>query len=163
MKQYTFSPPSSINGIQGVDLTSNIIINKGPLKLNIDLKDSNIGNHNIIKLDLNFKDSSDESDNVFENYIFLEERPNFTNVFSHIYNTSKTSKYEIKYKPEIIITFSNFKTYTYVLDIRIYKDSFYSKHKRLDINSAQFVDDVNDTMFLVCKNMNGDKFNILVK
>lgn len=163
MKLYTFTPSSDNNGINGSNLTSITIRNKGPLKLNVDLSDINIGDHNIIRVQLDFADVNNTNDNVDRNFIFLEEGSNFKSPFSHIYNPSQTNRYSANYKPKVVITFSNFNIYSYILDVRIYKESFYNKHKRFNIISGQFVDDVNDSMFLVCDNINGDKFNVVVK
>jgi hypothetical protein len=163
MKEYTFSPSSGKNGMSGSDLTSTTIRNKGPLKLNIDLKQINTGNSDIIRVQLDFADKNNINDNIDRNYIFLNERPNFELPFSHIYFPSQTNSYSALFKPKIILTFSNFNIYTYILDVRLYKESFYTKHGRLRIISGQFVDDVDDSMFLVCNNINGDKFNVVVK
>ena len=163
MKRYTFTPSSDKNGISGSDLTSITIRNKGPLNLNIDLSDINIGNHNIIRVQLDFADKNNTNDNIDKNFIFLSERPNFKSPFTHVYNPSQTNSYSANYKPKLIITFSNFNIFTYILDVRIYKESFYGKYRRLNIISAQFVDDANDSMFLVCDNISGDKFNVVVK
>jgi hypothetical protein len=163
MKLYTFTPSANNNGINGSNLTSITIRNKGPLKLDVDLSDINTGDYNIIRVQLDFADINNINDNVDRNFIFLEERPNFKIPFSHTYNPSQTNKYSASYKPKIVVTFSNFNIYSYILDVRIYKESFYNKHKRFNIVSGQFVDDLGDSMFLVCDNMYGDKFNVVVK
>jgi hypothetical protein len=47
--------------------------------------------------------------------------------------------------------------------VKIAKESFYSEYENLEIGAAQFVDNVQNSVFAIIDTAKGDNFNLIVK
>jgi hypothetical protein len=160
MTNYTLSLNPTINGMIGLNYPTNPIIFKGETKLILDLNNLKNGNYDIIELDIDYGDGMR---NIVDKFLFTQSFSSSEAIYSHIYQSVNEVNYYHKYYLTIDITFSNFNKFRNKFDIVMYKDSFYSLHKKFFINSAQFVDDSDNSMFAVIGNDNGDKFNFIIK
>lgn len=160
MKNYTLTLNPAINGMNGLNYPRNPIIFKGETRLILDLNNLKNGVHDIIKVEIDYGDTIG---NVNDKFSFTNSFSSSDVVYSHIYQTSFDPNYYFRYYLNVDITFSNFRKFTNRFDILMYKDSFYSLHKKFSINSAQFVDDSDNSVFAVIGNHNGDKFNFIIK
>jgi hypothetical protein len=163
MKNYTLNLNPSINGLNGFEYPKNPIIFKGESKLNLDLNNLKNGTHDIIQVDIDFDDKNSSDINISDKFSFTNSFSASNPIYSHIYQAVSDTNYYFRYYLTIDIRFSNFTTFRNKFDIVVYKDSFYSLHKKFAINSAQFVDDDDNSMFVVIRNDNGDKFNFIIK
>lgn len=161
MKLYSIELSSSINGLSGTDSHTYSYTVKGPLMFSVDISKANIGLHKIAKLNLSFGDDNNKSNDVSLDFINFDSLTQ--SVYNHIYYPTNSRSLYTNYFPTLTITFSNFKKYTYKFNLLVYKESFYDKSKRFKIDSAQFIDDNYDSVFVVVTDVNGDKFNIAVK
>jgi hypothetical protein len=163
MKNYTINLNPNINGMDGMSYPRNPIIFKGESKLILDLNNLKNGIYDIIQVEINYGDNSGIRSIVSDKFLFTTSFSSSKAIYEHIYQPVIDDNYYFKYYLDIDITFSNFKKYRNKFDIVMYKDSFYSLHKKLRVNSAQFVDDHDNSMFAVLDNDNGDKFNFIIK
>ena len=163
MKNYTLNLNPSINGLNGLSYPRNPIIFKGETRLILDLNNLKNGTHDIIEVDIDFGDKNSHNINVSDKFSFTNSFSASNPIYLHTYQAVNDTNYYFRYYLTIDVTFSNFRTFRNKFDIVVYKDSFYSLHKKFVINSAQFVDDFDNSMFVVMRNDNGDKFNFIIK
>lgn len=163
MKNYTLTLNPAINGMSGLNYPRNPIIFKGETRLILDLNNLKNGIHDIIGLTIDFDDKNPLNRTIVDKFLFDETFSSSEAIYTHIYEPVNDVNYYFKYYLVVDITFSNFQKFRNKFDIVVYKDSFYSLHKKFVINSAQFIDDDDNSMFTVIGNDNGDKFNFIVK
>jgi hypothetical protein len=163
MNNYTLNLNPNINGTNGLNYPRNPIIFKGESKLILDLNNFKDKVHDVIQIEIDYGDNSGVHSKINDKFLFTTSFSSSKAIYEHLYQPVIDDNYYFRYYLTIDIYFSNFTKYRNKFDIVIYKDSFYSLHKKLRINSAQFVDDADDSMFTVLSNDNGDKFNFIIK
>lgn len=160
MKNYTLTLNPAINGMGGLNYPRNPVIFKGETRLILDLNNLKQGVYDVIQVEIDY---GDNIGNINDKFSFTNSFSSSEAIYSHVYLPSFDPNYYFKYYLNVVITFSNFRKFTNRFDVVMYKDSFYSLHKKFFISSAQFVDDSDNSVFAVIGNDNGDKFNFIIK
>lgn len=132
---------------------------KGETEIVMDFSDFIGSDYDVIKISIDFNDGT--SNHTVE-YDYSNSTKILTDLVTHKYYPSETTD-NIFYYPTIFMTFSNFKRYIVQLPLRITKESFYSKYNKIDISSAQFIDDVENSMLITFRTINGDILNSKIK
>jgi len=160
MKIHTLSLNPNIDGLAGSNYVTTPFTFKGETKFVVDLNNFKNGEYDILQVQIDYGDGIG---NINDKFSFTNLFSSSDVIYSHVYKPTIDENYYFKYYLTIDITFSNFKKFTNKFDIIVYKNSFYSLHNKLTINSAQFVDDSQNSVFAVIGNDNGDKFNFIIK
>lgn len=131
---------------------------KGKTEITYDFEEISSGSNSIIKIIIDFNDSTPllTKDYSFTNKDKIKEIVKHTFIPSPQYQN-------IVYYPTIYVTFSNFSRFVYQTPIKIGKESFYSSYKRLNIASCQFLDNLDDSIFVTLDTSNGDILNLKLK
>lgn len=121
---------------------------------NLTLNLNNLSSNNVVKIICDFKDKTPL---LFKEYnstnkLLLEK-------INH--NYFENSSYQVyTYNTSLSVIYSNFKIHTFKIPVEIIKTSFNSKEGKILVKNAQFVDDLNDSIFLIadgddsCKTFN---------
>lgn len=149
---------SLYNGMDG-GLEEDIRYFKGETEIFFDFSEIGSSGYSIIKI---VSDFGDKTPVYIRNYNYDDSNLIINEPIKHIYLPSPNQD-NVFYYPTFSIFFSNFKKFIYQTPIRITKDSFYSKYKKLTVNSAQFIDDGNDTLFVTLQSLDGDILNVKIK
>ena len=149
---------SAYNGVDGL-FEDKPRYFKGETELIYDFSVVGVGNYSVIKI---IADFNDKSPLYIREFDYLD-KDSITNIpITHKYYPN--SEFDnIFYFPTFYIYYSNFKRFVYQTPIRITKESFYSRYKRLTINSAQFIDDSNNSLFVSFQTREGDILNTKIK
>jgi hypothetical protein len=153
-----FTLSAGYNGVEGT-FEDNPRYFKGETELIFSFSEANSGTYDIIKIVADFNDGSPLYTKEFE---YNDSKAISDIPIKHTYYPISTSD-NIFYYPTFYIYYSNFKKFIYQTPIRITKESFYSKYKRLTVNSAQFVDDFDNSLFLTLQSLDGDILNTKIK
>lgn len=131
---------------------------KGFNEMSFDLSEINISNNPIIKLDIDFNDGSPV---VTKHYNFNDPEK-ITEIITNTYYPNKDTQ-NIIYYPTIFIKFLNGKQFVYQCPIKISKNSLYSQFVQLDVANAQFIDNNENSLFVIFDTKMGDILNIKIK
>jgi hypothetical protein len=112
-----------------------------------------------VKIILDFNDGSPL---YVKDYNFNESNFDIFEPIKHVYNPTNET-YNIIYYPTIFITYSNFTKFIYQIPIKIAKDSFHSNLGKIEIASSQFIDTLDDSIFLTLDTSKGDIINLKIK
>lgn len=155
-KKYTLY--SSLNGEKG-GLEDGLRLFKGETELIFDFSEVGGGLYPIVKLVCDFNDGSD----LYVREYDFENPSNISDeLIKHIFYP-KSYTDNVFYYPTFYIYFSNFNRFVYQTPIRITKESFYSRYKRVTVNSAQLVDDGENSLFVTFQTSDGDILNSKIK
>lgn len=132
---------------------------KGETEISIDLSDAAEGDYYIVKIIVDFNDGTPLH---IREYDVTDHKKITRDYIKHKYYPS--NEYDFKfYYPTIYVTYSNFKQFIYQIPIKILKESFFSSYKNIEIDSCQFVDDENDSVFVNFSDSNGDILRLKIK
>lgn len=136
-----------------------IRIFKGETEISIDLSDAAEGAFYIVKIIVNFNDGSPL---LVKEYDISEHRKIVKDLITHKFYPSSEKDFKYYY-PTVYITYSNFKQFIYQIPIKIMKDSMYSYYKNIEIDSCQFIDDKDNSLFVNFCSINGDILRLKIK
>jgi hypothetical protein len=130
---------------------------KGEIEITFNLKDISEGDYEIINITVDFNDNTP---------LYIREYNFNENIgalpIKHKFKPSLNT-YNIIYYPTIYITFSNFKRFIYQTPILIAQESFYTKYQNLNIANSQFIDNIENSMFVTFDTEYGDILNLKIK
>jgi hypothetical protein len=132
---------------------------KGETEISFDLTDLATGQFSIAKIIINFNDGSPL---LIREYTFGEDKKIVSELIKKTYYPD-TNTYFVVYYPTIYITYSNFNQFLYQTPIRIAKESFFSEYENLTIGATQFVDNTDNSMFVVFDSAKGSNYNLRIK
>lgn len=153
----TYTIPSEYNGIEFA-FGEPIRKFKGITEIFFNINAILSGNKSITKIVIDFNDDTP----IYKRYFSYKNPEEIGNVISHRYHPSDI-EYNIVYYPTMYITFSNFNTLIYQATVKISKESFYSEYKRISVASCQFIDNLDNSMFLTLDTARGDILNLKIK
>jgi hypothetical protein len=153
-----YSLASTYNGLSG-GIEEPIRYFKGSTEISIDLSDAAEGFFSIVKIIIDFNDNSPL---VVREYTYGDPRKVVRDKFSNIYYPDPDF-YHVVYYPTVYITYSNFKQFVYQMPVRISQESFYTEYKNLNIAATQFIDNQDDSTFLILDTAKGDNLNLRIK
>lgn len=154
-KIYTIS--SEYNGLSARYIEP-IRVFKGMTDISYDIEGISSGNTSIIKIIADFNDGTEL---LSLDYSFINQE-SIKIPITHRFKPSEVYQFAIYY-PTIFITFSNFTTFVYQTPLKIAKESFYSEYERLDVASCQFIDNAENSMFVIFDTGKGDILNLKIK
>lgn len=131
---------------------------KGSNELSFDLSEIHTTINPIVKLDIDFNDGSPV---ITKDYNFNYPQK-IAEIITNTYYANNDTQ-NIIYYPTFFIKFLNGKEFVYQCPIKISKNSLYTKFIRLDIANAQFIDDSQNSLFVVFDTKIGDNLNIKIK
>jgi len=131
---------------------------KGVNELLFDVSEANTELNPIIKLDIDFNDGSEV---LTKNYNF--KYPNtIVDVIYKTYYPDKDNQ-NVIYYPTLFLKFLNGKDFVYQCPIKIAKNSFYSEFSTINVAGAQFIDNIENSLFVTLDTGMGDILNIRIK
>lgn len=116
------------------------------------------GSQPITKIVIDFNDDTP----LYIKQLSYTNPQNMGEIISHVYHPTDI-EYNIVYYPTMFITFANLATLLYQITIKISKESFYSEYKRISVASCQFIDNLENSMFLTLDTAKGDILNLKIK
>lgn len=131
---------------------------KGETEIVIDLSDLIGLTHPIIKIEINF---TDDTDLLVKTFSFTETNKLELDLIKHTFYPS-VDAYNVFYYPTITITYLDFSVFKYQMPIKIAQNSFYKECENLYIGNAQFLDDSNNSVFVVMDTAKGNIINKLI-
>lgn len=130
---------------------------KGLTSISFNLTALALGNYYPMSVKIDFGDGSPILERTTS---FMNITGVFGEIYSHEYNASDSIE---SYQPIIYVTYSNFRVFTYRMPINIYKASFFTDCKNLEVGTSQFVDVSSNEMFVSFDTANGDVLNLKLK
>ena len=131
---------------------------KGTSELSFDLSECNTLNNPIVKIDIDFNDGSE----VISRYYNFNYHDKITeNIINLFYPNTDTQN--IIYYPTFFIKFLNGTDFVYQCPIKISKNSFFTNFSNIDIAGVQFIDNIENSLFLTLDTGMGDILNIKIK
>jgi len=159
---YTLSAPSLKEQVDTV-IYEDLRVFKGTTSITYDLQKLYPYSHDIIKLTIDFGDGSIP---IVKNYRFDDITDQNLEILKkpiiHEYIPRSDVDYVVYY-PTLTMRYSNFKTLTIEMPIRLSRPSYYTEYRNLTISSIQFIDDENDSIFTTLQTANGDILNLKIK
>lgn len=131
---------------------------KGISELSFDLSECNTPANPIVKIDIDFNDGSD----VVSKFYNFEYPNKITEVITNVFYPD-TDTQNIIYYPTFFIKFLDGTDFVYQCLIKISKNSFYTDFLNIDIAGAQFIDNIDNSLFLSLQTQIGDILNIKIK
>jgi hypothetical protein len=131
---------------------------KGVNELLFDVSELHSEINPIVKLDIDFNDGS----KVISKFYNFKYPDKVVEIISNTYNPESDVQ-NIIYYPTIFIQFLNGKEFVYQCPIKIAKNSFYSEFLKIDIAGVQFIDNVDNSLFVTLDTKSGDILNIKIK
>lgn len=131
---------------------------KGVNELYFDVSELHTEINPIVKLDIDFNDGS----KVISKFYNFKYADKVVEVISNTFNPQKDFQLIIYY-PTIFIKFLDGKEFVYQCPIKISKNSFYSQFSKIDIAGVQFIDNVDNSLFVTLDTKIGDILNIKIK
>lgn len=153
-----YSLASTYNGLSG-GKEETIRYFKGKTEISIDLSDATEGFYPIIKILVDF---NDKTPNLIKEYSFDDSRRIVREPIKHTYYPDSNFD-QIMYYTTVYIIYSNFNQFAYQLPIKISKESFYSEYSNLIVADTQFIDNSENSTFLILDTANGDNLNLVIK
>lgn len=152
-----YNIPSQYNGVN-IGFADVLRMFKGSTEISYNFDEISSSIQPIIKIVIDFNDDTP----LLKKYFSFKNMHSIKEIVKHTYNPS-TIYQNIVYYPTIYITFSNFSTFIYQTPIKISKDSFYSGYKRLNVASCQFLDNSDNSTFIILDTPDGDILNLKIK
>jgi hypothetical protein len=131
---------------------------KGSSKLLFDLSEVNTQNNPIIKLDIDFNDGSP----VITKHYNFNDPQKIVEIITNTYYPYKDTQ-NIIYYPTFFIKFLHGNQFVYQCPIKISKNSLYTQFVQLDVANAQFIDNSENSLFVIFDTKMGDILNIKIK
>jgi hypothetical protein len=130
---------------------------KGETEIIFNLYDVSQGEYEILDIVADFNDGSP----IYKRNYKYNKKLGLESI-KHAFKPS-VNTYYIIYYPTLYITFSNFRKFIYQAPISIAQESFYSKYNNLDIASCQFIDNIENSLFVTFDTEHGDILNLKIK
>jgi hypothetical protein len=131
---------------------------KGVNEISFDISEVHTEINPIIKLDIDFNDGSEV---LTKNYNFKFHNT-IVDVIHKTYYPDINNQ-NVIYYPTLFLKFLNGKDYVYQCPIKISKNSFYSEFSRIDVAGVQFIDNIENSLFVTLDTIMGDILNIKIK
>lgn len=131
---------------------------KGETEIVIDFSDLVGLTHPIIKIEINF---TDDTDSLVKTFSFTETNKLESDLIKHTFHPS-VDTYNVFYYPTITITYLDFSVFKYQMPIKIAQNSFFKECENLYIGNAQFLDDTDNSVFVVMDTAKGNIINKLI-
>jgi len=112
----------------------------------------------IIKIEINF---TDDTDILVKKFSFSEINKLELDLIKHTLYPS-VDTYNVFYYPTITITYLDFSIFRYQMPIKIAQNSFYKEYENLYIGNAQFLDDTDNSVFVMMDTAKGNVINKLI-
>ena len=152
-----YTIPSQYNGIE-FSIEEPVRNFKGITEIFFNMSQILSGNYPITKIIIDFNDDTP----IYKRYFSYNDPQKIESIISHTYHPSDF-EYNIVYYPTMFIIFSNFNTLIYQANVKISKESFYSEYKRISVASCQFIDNIENSIFLTLDTARGDILNLKIK
>ena len=131
---------------------------KGITELSFNLSECNKPSNPIVKIDIDFNDGSD----IISKYYNFNYPNKITEIITNSFYPNKDTQ-NIIYYPTFFIKFLNGMDLVYQCPIKISKNSFYTNISNIDIAGVQFIDNTENSLFLILDTGMGDILNIKIK